>query len=193
MGCYEILYWILLFNRHYILSLLETLASGSRYTVIILERGIIVPAASQFPQPRGFNSCHSEKNSIVLRILWYSVPLVQKYREAPESPLCVPKSTFFCIQPVQEYLGASGKIGKPVQNSKVVEVWFLNHFTYCRRSCTCCIRNGKLTHTHNSPKSHSLMMISPISSHFTFSHPQLDNYLRRWSLVIPLNLCTPSS
>jgi len=41
------------------------------------------------------------------------------------------RSTSFCIQPVRKLLGASGSIGVAVQNSWVVELWLLNHFTFC--------------------------------------------------------------
>jgi len=43
---------------------------------------------------------------------------------------------------------------------------------------TCWIGLGMLTHTRNSLKSQFLMMISPISSHFSLSCPQLYDHLR---------------
>jgi len=41
------------------------------------------------------------------------------------------KGTAFCIQPVWELLGASGRIGVAVQNSWVIELWVPNHFAFC--------------------------------------------------------------
>ena len=41
------------------------------------------------------------------------------------------RGTSFCIQPVRELLGASGRIGVAVQNSWVIELWLPNHFTFC--------------------------------------------------------------
>jgi len=41
------------------------------------------------------------------------------------------RSTVFYSQPVRELLGASGRMGVAVQNSWVVGLWLLNHFTFC--------------------------------------------------------------
>jgi len=47
------------------------------------------------------------------------------------------RSTSFCIQLVQELLGAIERIGVPDQNSCVVELWLPDHFTFCCCQCTC--------------------------------------------------------
>jgi len=46
---------------------------------------------------------------------------------------------------------------------------------------SCCIRDGKFTRTQTSLMSQFLMMISPISSHISSSHPQLYHHLKTWS------------
>jgi hypothetical protein len=49
---------------------------------------------------------------------------------APEVLSEYHRSTSFCIQPVRERLGASGRIGVAVRNSWVIELWHPNHFTF---------------------------------------------------------------
>jgi len=74
---------------------------------------------------------HSEDDFILFRIFLYCVTLLQKCWGAPEVLAEYLRSTSFCIQPVWEHLGASGRISVAVQKSWVGELWLPNHFTFC--------------------------------------------------------------
>jgi len=41
------------------------------------------------------------------------------------------RGTPFCIQPIRELQGASGRIGVGVPNSRVIELWLPNDFAFC--------------------------------------------------------------
>jgi len=60
-------------------------------------------------------------------------------------------------------------------------------------ACTSCSGDGKMSRTWNSLKSQFLTMISPISSHFSLSCPQLYHHLRTHSWVIPRYFSMPWS
>jgi len=60
-------------------------------------------------------------------------------------------------------------------------------------TATCHLRNGVFTCTWHSLQSQFLMIISPISSHVSLSHPQLYHHLRTRCVVISLYLSMPWS
>jgi len=64
----------------------------------------------------------------------------------------------------------------------------IGNITWWIRLCICCIRDGNTTRTRYSVKFQTVMIISPISCHFTVPHPHHYRHLRLQSYVIALYL-----
>lgn len=82
-----------------------------------METSNVVAAALRFYQLNSLILYYSEDNFILFRIFWCSIPLLPQYKGASESTLRTHESTSCCSQPILEFLGASGRIGKSVQIS----------------------------------------------------------------------------